>query len=283
MQTWLEVNIPINTEIDEAVTNYLFEIGCLGCQQSGNAVIAYFPDDSSMVGLIQRYFEELSRLGFSVPSENLRFRTVVEQDWNAEWKKHFKPVAVSERLTIKPSWDKYIAKGDEIVIEIDPKQAFGTGTHETTQIMLNLIEEYLTKDDTVLDVGTGTGILAIAAAKLGAGHVFAFDHDPVAVEAAAENFHQNGTSGIKLFAGNINVVNGCFNLILANLNKKLILEFLPNMLSKLTARGRLILSGILTDDRPETMDTVASLPEATILNEKVVGEWLGMVIEKRVI
>lgn len=287
MKTWLEVRIQINPEIEEAVSNYLFELGCTGCQQTGNAIIAYFPGDVSTQTIpekVQRYLDELSRLRFPVPSTNLRVRSVADQDWNAEWKKYFKPVVISDKLVIKPSWDAYVSKGEEVVIEIDPKQAFGTGTHETTQIMLNLLEGYLTKSDTVLDVGTGTGILAIAAAKLGAVRIFAFDNDAVAVAAAAENFHHNVTSGIQLFAGNLHAVKKrdvSFDLILANLNKKLIIELLPVMTSMLAARGRLILSGILAEDRPEIARLLLSLPEFAILTERVMGEWLGILIEKR--
>lgn len=287
MKNWLEVSIPINAEIEEAVSNYLFELGCSGCQQTEHTLIVYFSDDGAKVSLmqsIQRYLEALSHLGFVVPSADLRFRTVADQDWNAEWKRYFKPVVVSERLVIKPSWEEYVAKGNEIVIEIDPKQAFGTGTHETTQIMLNLIERHLTRTDAVLDVGTGTGILAIAAAKLGTGPVFAFDKDRVAVAAAAENVQQNSTPGIRLFAGDLNAVKmrRHFDLILANLNRNLILDVLPLMTSMLSPRGRLLLSGILTEDRPELTRMLSSLPGVAAVDEKVQGEWLGLVIERQV-
>jgi len=283
MQHWIEVRVDVNPDIEEAITNYLFELGCTGSEQTENAVIAYFPTAATQHEIlenIQRYLRHLSELRFNVPSTDIRFRIVQDQDWNAEWKKYFKPVVVSERLVVKPSWEDYDREGNETVIDIDPKQAFGTGTHETTRIMLDLMLRYLNAGDKVLDVGTGTGILAIAASKLGAGKIVACDKDVVAVEAAAENVWHNGTPSVKLFAGELTALTVhriLFDLIFANLNKQLILALLPELRLLLSAKGRLIISGILQEDRS---DVFTNLSQLRIVDEMMLGEWLGLVIEK---
>lgn len=283
MQHWIEVSVEVNPEIEEAVTNYLFELGCTGSEQTENSVIAYFPAAASerlLLENIQRYLRHLSELQFSVPSIDIRFRMVRDQDWNTEWKKYFKPVVVSERLVVKPSWEDYVRKGNEVVIDIDPKQAFGTGTHETTRIMLDFMLQYLQEGDTVLDVGTGTGILAIAAAKFGAGKVVACDNDVVAVEAAAENIRHNATPSVRLFAGELTTVTDGgvqFDLIFANLNKQLVLALLPELQTLLSPKGRLIVSGVLQDDRS---DVLTNLSQLIVVDEMKLGEWLGLVIAK---
>jgi ribosomal protein L11 methyltransferase len=157
---------------------------------------------------------------------------------------------VGERLVVKPSWESYTPKGEEVVVEQDPTLAFGCGTHPTTALALEYLERYLARGARVLDIGTGSGILAVAAAKLGAGAVCAVDKDPVAIRAARETVAQNNLQGrITIIEGNLlNQVSEKCDLLVANLHPHLLEELIPAAFSRITPGGALILTGFTADD-----------------------------------
>lgn len=163
---------------------------------AGLAVIAgYFPEDiygEPMIAELTELLRGLPEFGYDAGDFTVQTREVNEDDWAHAWKKYFKPLPVSERLTIKPTWEDYTPREDELIIELDPGMAFGTGTHATTALCLRTLEGAIKAGDTVIDVGTGSGILAIGAMKLGASRVLALDLDPVAVSSATENVKLNG-------------------------------------------------------------------------------------------
>ncbi|SDT36020.1 [LSU ribosomal protein L11P]-lysine N-methyltransferase [Paenibacillaceae bacterium GAS479] len=162
----------------------------------GNAVIkGYFTEEEDMdahVAAVRPRIEELKNYDINVGNYEITVVTVDENDWATAWKQYFKPIRITERMTIKPTWEAYEPSAEEIVLEIDPGMAFGTGTHPTTSLCLRALESVIREGDEVIDVGTGSGILAIGAVKLGAGHVLAVDLDPVAVSSALENARLNG-------------------------------------------------------------------------------------------
>jgi len=206
--------------------------------------------------------------------------TVADQDWLAEWKKGYEPIAVGQSLLICPSWRRDQARNsDRIVIEIDPGMAFGTGTHETTRGCLELLEKYW-KGGSLLDVGTGTGILAIAAVKLRPGsRVVGFDLDPEAVEVALENVAINGVADeIEIEVNKLSSYQGQeFDLILANLTADVIIPLSPEFPQVLKPQGALIVSGVL---REQTDDVRAALEShnLTLIEMMPEGEWMTMAL-----
>ncbi|MGW8187190.1 MAG: 50S ribosomal protein L11 methyltransferase, partial [Desulfobacterales bacterium] len=178
----------------------------------------------------------------------LRLREIDDEDWAESWKAFFKPVWIGDNMVIKPSWETVSAKPDTIVIDIDPGMAFGTGGHPTTILSLRLIREHLKKGDAFLDVGTGSGILAIGAAKLGAGSICAIDVDETAVTVAADNFLRNAiTRGrCSLIRGHLGAaVKGPFDLVAANILTDVILELLDDLQRVSRPEGIFISSGII--------------------------------------
>jgi ribosomal protein L11 methyltransferase len=182
-------------------------------------------------------------------------RTIHEEKWADAWKENFKPIEVTPRLVIKPPWEKWAKEKDQIVIEIDPGMAFGTGTHPSTQMCLQFLEEIIpsfAKLHSILDVGTGSGILAIAARKMGAKRIVALDVDPVAIHCARANLRANHIrTGIILRSGSLDGMKGTFNVVVANLLPQELLSVAPSLPGFVSRLGRLIISGFLQKQKRE--------------------------------
>lgn len=208
-------------------------------------------------------------------------RVVDDSDWKDKWKEFFKPMKVTEKLVIKPTWESYEKTGDEKVIEIDPGMAFGTGTHETTGLCLELIEKYLKQGQKVLDIGCGSGILSIAAALLGSGPVLAVEIDPDAVRTARENVAANGVENmVTVQEGDLTKdVEGKAGLIAANLMAPLVIQLCPAAAEHLEEKGVFISSGILLEKREE-VERAISQAGFKVLEVREKGEWCAIAAEK---
>jgi len=179
--------------------------------------------------------------------------TVQDEDWASNWKAYYHPARVGRRLVIKPSWESYTPQGEDLIIELDPGMAFGTGTHITTRQCLEMMEISLIPGQRVLDIGTGSGILAIAAAKLGAGEVKAIDIDPVAVEIAQQNIRQNGVES-RVTAVHQDLAEFWApeaDLVTANLTGPVLRQLLERLISLTRSGGRMILAGIGREQWPQ--------------------------------
>lgn len=199
--------------------------------------------------------EDLSHLELDEPLPPVQSRERAEEDWALAWRQYFKPYRATDRIVIKPTWESYTPAPGELVIELDPGMAFGTGQHPTTRMCLLEMERHIRPDMRVLDVGTGSGILAIAAAMLGADHVVATDVSEVAVEAAWANARSNGVEGkVRVVPGSLPEEETPFDLIVANISGLVAAELLPRMAGRLRAGGILILSGFIE----EWVDKLAS-------------------------
>ncbi|MBN2414782.1 50S ribosomal protein L11 methyltransferase [bacterium] len=234
----------------EAVENYLFELGCSGTDRIPGGVRGWFPEPYDRARLEQAlisFVDNLNEIGEQCSRPEL---AVVEaEDWSAGWKQYFKPVRIGSRFTVKPPWEQVVDQG-RIVIDINPALAFGTGTHETTQLVMELMEPLVTPGCRVLDCGTGSGLLAIAAVLLGAGSVRAFDIDQDALDNAVENSGLNTVSDrIEFICGTLDRVppDPC-DLVFANINRLVLVELIPSFSSYLDRDGHLILSGILSEE-----------------------------------
>lgn len=308
---WIEVNVAVTHEAVEAVADMLTSIGSKGVaiedpqlindlRNSGNwelcdipeqentevvTVSAYYADDEKLEKRLAEIDEQLALIEERIGKYrfgNTRFRKVSEQDWANEWKQYFHVTHVGKSLVIKPSWEKYAPKEGEHVIEIDPGMAFGTGTHHTTNMMMERLEKVITPDSTVFDVGTGSGILAIAAAMLGAKSVKAVDIDAVAVRVAKENVADNGLSDqIEVREGDLlHGTEGKADVIIANIIADIVIMLLQDIPQKLNDDGVLLASGIIEERMPD----VEAAAQAQGLYVDAVdhrGGWVVMQMKKK--
>ena len=218
------------------------------------------------------------------PLPPLQERLINESDWAEDWKKYFKVFHVTPNLVIQPTWLPYDSKDGEVVISMDPGLAFGTGHHPTTSMCLRHLESVLRVGDRVLDVGTGTGILAIGAAKLGARHVLALDIDGQATKAARANARSNRVQeAIKVVRGTLphpQVESAAFELILANISAKAIISMSKELITALKPTGRLIASGIVDDRANEVVDALHHIG-FTVEERVEEGLWVSLVAEAK--
>lgn len=311
MNDWIEVNVAVTHEAVEAVSDILTEAGSKGVaiedpqlinelrssgtwelcdipEQQNTEVVTvsgYYADDEKLQQRLAQIEAALQEVGKRIGKYrfgNTRFRRVSEQDWANEWKQYFHVTHVGKSLVIKPSWEEYEPKAGEHVIEIDPGMAFGTGTHHTTNMMMERLEKVMPKDAVVFDVGTGSGILAIAAALCGAKAVKAVDIDGVAVRVARENVADNHLSDkIEVCEGDLlHGAEGRADVIIANIIADIIILLLKDIPGKLKDGGLFLASGIIE----ERMADVAAEAERQGLQVDAVdrrGGWVVMQMRKK--
>lgn len=277
---WIEVSLPVTIETEDAITNFLFELGALGCYNREDIIFAYFLCwGEEKKEQFRLYLHQLEELHFPVQANNIQIKKIENQDWNERWKQSLMPIEIGDKIVIKPSWIAIEPSPSKKIIEIDPQMAFGTGVHETTQLMLKLLIDQIGATERIMDIGTGTGILAIAAALLVNTQVIAFDNDPIATITAQENCIKNNVSGrIHLFCGTIDAVkNITFDLILANINRSIIIESLSKIFRCLSHTGLAIFSGILIEEKTPVIEHIER-HGFKIVKELEQGEWAGLVV-----
>jgi len=215
------------------------------------SVTGYFADTDQAADKCRRLEAALVQLQTaSGIGTRVVYSRIDEQDWAEAWKEYFWPERITDTIVVKPSWREYVARSDETILEIDPGMAFGTGTHPTTALCIRQLQSHLRPGDTFLDVGTGSGILMIAAAKLGAGSVCGVDNDEVAVSVAEKNLLANDVQGYRLMTGNlVEQVSGTFHVVAANILAEVILNLLPDAMAVLEPNGILICSGIIVEKK----------------------------------
>lgn len=251
-------------------------------------VHAYLPLDGKEEAHTRQIAEglwHLSSIGENYVGE-LHTRVVNEEDWANAWKDYYHVTHIGQRLVIRPSWREYTPKNSEVVVTLDPGMAFGTGVHPTTRMCLELVEQHTKEGMRVLDVGTGSGILALAAAKLGAASVYAIDNSSVAVESTIENVKMNNLEDkIQTVLGVLDEEEatrtaGQYNLVLANIIAHIIGSIAPQLAQVLDPNGLLVVSGIIEARRP---DAEGPLLEAglELVREIKIDDWLALVLRKR--
>lgn len=239
-------------------------------------VKAYFHEDREVLGQISADLAEVENLLGS--SCTIQYSEVQDEDWEDSWKQYYHAFRVGQRLVIKPSWEQYYVHEGDVVIEIDPGMAFGTGSHASTRFCLLFIEQYVKGGERVIDAGCGSGILSLAAAKLGAAEVLAMDLDTVAVKIAEQNVAINGLEDrIKVLPGDIysDLSTKQADLILANLTADVILPWLPAAAAALNPSGLLFASGIQDSRWPELRQ---AMEQAGLDIEQVLldADWVGV-------
>ena len=244
------------------------------------AVTGYLPADDRLEGRRQDLEQRLARLagrqGFAY---SIAYHAVEEEDWAESWKEFFWPQEITGRIVVKPTWREYAAEPGQLIIEIDPGMAFGTGTHPTTALCVQLLEKHLQAGRTVLDVGTGSGILLIAAAKLGAGHLTGTDLDPMAVEVARKNLLQNriSPSAFELICGHLTEdIHRCFDVVVANILADVIIDLMKQGVPVTRPGGVFICSGIIEAYHARVAAKMAAcgFDIVDVLKE---GDWVALV------
>jgi len=257
--------------------------GAIG-RPAQHAVTGYIPKDGRAERRCQILQQRLRQLRQTLRIfYRISYRELDEQDWAQAWKAYFWPQKIGTRMVVKPTWRDYRAAGDEIVIELDPGMAFGTGTHPTTALCLNMIEKYLRQGDSFLDVGTGSGILMIAAARLGAARLCGVDQDQIALGVAAENLKLNHVSPhlVHLTAGNLGAhLNASFNFIVANIYSHVILTLLEDIPRLLAAGGVFAASGIIQQNKDAVLAAMAAL-KFEILETAVKEDWVAVAVRRQ--
>ena len=299
---WCEVKVKVPAEYGEVVAEFFQEEGSGGVvfddpdilrdkpfqedEYLGKefilpdhfAVQSYFPVDDRLGERLAHIKERiLAMLGLEV---ELELKQVREEDWAEAWKQYFKPEHIG-KIVIKPSWEKYSPKSGEFVVELDPGMAFGTGTHPTTRLCVELLQEIVTPQTEMLDVGTGSGILALAGAELGAKKIVAMDIDPIAVKVALENIRRNRMEGfIEVYQSNLleRSLDSKFNLVVANIITNAILEISTQLAKVLEPGGIFIASGIIEERYPEVVECLTKQGFVSVKNVLEEG-WAGLIFK----
>lgn len=302
--TWIEVRVITKSEALEPVSGIFYGLDCKGVaiedpndilereqgpltwdfadinvlEHKGKVAVvkAYFSEEDNIdeiLKYINEKMNELKELGIDTGVAKVESEKMFEEDWANNWKKYYKPTKVGEKIVVKPIWEEYDAQGEELVVELDPGMAFGTGTHETTRMCIQSLEKYVKEDSTVFDVGCGSGILAIAAAKLGSKMAVGVDLDPVAVESAKENVGYNNLENIQILYGNlVEVIDGKADIVVANIIAEVICILTEDVKRVLKDNGYFITSGIIHD----RVDMVTKKLEETgfeVIEINKDGEW----------
>ena len=309
MDKWLEVSIKVNHEAVEAVAEMLREQGarngvaiddpvlintlrnsgtwelCDIPEQTDTQVVtvtAYYPEDKELNTRLANIEKELavieSRIGKFRFGATM-FRKISEHDWANEWKQYFHVTRVGKSLVIKPTWEEYTSLPGDKVLHLDPGMAFGTGTHHTTNMCMQILEDIVKPDMTVFDVGCGSGILAMTAALLGAKEIKAVDIDGTAVKVAKENIALNKLSAdIDIAQGDLlHGTKGRADVIVANIIADIIIMLLPDIPGKLNPQGKFLASGII-DDRLADVEAAAKEVGMQVVSVRHKGGWSAVLM-----
>jgi len=309
---WSELSIHTKNEAVEAISNILHEAGASGVviedsaefakpredqygeiyalneedfPKDGVIVKAYLPESSSLnetVEEIKAAVTNLTNFNIDIGENIVSIVEVNEEDWATAWKQYYHPVKISERFTIVPTWEDYTpVSTDELIIELDPGMAFGTGTHPTTVMCLQGLEKVIREGDTVIDIGTGSGVLSIGAALLGAKSVHALDLDEVAVRAAQENIALNKVEDqVAVFHGNLlDTVKEPADVVVANILAEIIMSFTDDAYTIVKPGGLYVTSGIIAAKRD---DVKAALVASGFIIEEVLlmEDWVAIIARR---
>jgi ribosomal protein L11 methyltransferase len=281
MKAYLQISISATEAQQEMLLPTIIELGCEGFEQIESALICYLKYDS--LNKKSEYFKnEIQQLIQHISSNALiEIKVIEETNWNADWEKTIQPIEIGKRFVVKPTWSEYNNLENRIILHIDPKMSFGTGYHETTRLTLQLLESFMKINDKVLDVGTGTGILAIAAIKLGAQSSVGIDNDDWSIENAQENIRLNDvTSQIQINKKELQEFNNeLFDMITANLTLNTNIEMMKDFYRLLRNRGKIILSGLLVTDQPK-MEEHLIKNSFQIVERLFENEWIAIAAQK---
>jgi ribosomal protein L11 methyltransferase len=291
MKRWLEIDLWVSAGFEEAISNFLMEQGATGVEeideeQGRKKLKTYFPrkgKDERVLNALQRYLTSVQKLYPGQLDYRIENLTLPDKDWSQSWKKFFKPVRVTSRIVVKPPWRSIRLKRNQVPIEITPGLAFGTGTHATTQLCIRTLAKRLrVKGLSVLDLGTGSGILAIIAAKLGASEVWGVDTDDLSVEIAGENVERNNVShSVRIRLGTVGDVRRTFDVVVANIDLRVLKRMRWPLLHRVKPGGYLVLSGLLAEEEKALRKRYLDTGQFQFKEIKKQGEWACFTLRKK--
>ena len=278
---WAEMTVAVSGDAQEIVGTLLTEVaGCHGYATTATTISGYLPVDDRLENTLLTLRAALDDVPSGVDLvREITITFVAEEDWANAWKQYFKPQKIGRRIVVKPTWESYAATGDDLILQIDPGMAFGTGLHATTRLCLRALEDYLAPGARVADVGTGSGVLAVGAALLGAASVAAVDNDPVAVRVAGENIAVNEVGDRVTVREASSPPAGVFDVVVANILADVILGMAPALYAATRPGGRLIASGIIDS---HAADVVEGLRHQGYTHEvtRSEGEWVALIVRR---
>lgn len=280
MKTHKQFNISTTPFNPDVLSGLLWQLNIEGITENENSLSVY-AEESSKVSITQ-----INDLLISLKEQNMietftvAETSVEEKNWNEEWEKTIDVIEVNDKIVIKPTFRDYSPQPEQLVITIDPKMSFGTGEHETTKLVLNLLDKYINRGMKVLDIGSGTGVLSIASSLLGADNVLGIDNDEWCLENGLENVELNHVEDkVKIKLAEIYDINEePFDLILANINKHILIDIADKIYQLTKNSGKAILSGLLVEDKID----IAKLYNSkgfSLIEEKILGEWIALVFQ----
>jgi ribosomal protein L11 methyltransferase len=293
---WAELCVSVRRQYTQPVAEFLIEEG------SSNGIVeeksradkntavlkAYIKNDTGRDGYVNRVVDYMEGLFAAAGDDESRPEIAVnlipDEDWNKKWKSFFQPLKISDRIVIKPSWQNYHRLAGELIVELDPGMAFGTGTHPSTSMCLKVIDELermLASRGSLrmLDVGTGSGILAIAAVKVGFAEVAGIDYDQIAIRVAQKNAEMNGVEGVATFSTTpVRLMEGLYPVVVANILPHVLIHMKEHLVARLEPGGYLVLSGILIDKAAEVKSAFAV--DVDFFKELHEEQWACLVFQK---
>ena len=300
MENYFELIIDINPEISDIVSDICFtNFDCEGVilaeeawkdlemvsttEGELKAFLVSKPENSFVARVLTENRNTLLERGFSEEELGSWAFVITEkenQDWSKKWKEKWDVTHVSDRITIVPSWLEYSPKSDEeVIITLDPGCAFGTGTHQTTQLCMKAIEKYLKKDDSVADIGTGSGILAICAKKFGANSVYGCDNDETVIDVCIENAQINGINDIVFELNTADNLTQKYDFVCANILHNILAEIMGDLKNIMKPQAKMVLSGILDEKKPVVLDAIDK-HGLKIIETLTQDQWVAFVVEK---
>ncbi len=306
---WIEVKVKTKKENEDIVSTILYELGAEGLSIEDPQDIldlhenkdswelmdiniidsniedivinAYYLDNEETKIIIENAKKRIETIPLEEDGEELGIletKGIDDRDWSECWKKYYKPLEIGKNIVIKPTWEEYELSEGQILIEIDPGMAFGTGTHETTEMCSEILEEYINEDDIVYDIGIGSGILSIIAAKLGAKEVVGVDIDPLCIEVSNENIKLNKVEDIVIAKRGdlLDVIEDKADIIVSNILAEIITKMVPDVSRHLKDKGILITSGII-QDKVGIVEKSLIENHYEIIDIRRKGEWVAII------
>jgi ribosomal protein L11 methyltransferase len=279
MKNYKEFVVTTQPFLPEIISGLFWQFDISGIVEEDNSFRIFTnessgPDAGTISEMLNSLVDQNIISGFSL-EENI----IEDKNWNEEWEKNINVIEVSDKIVIKPSFREYREKPGQIVITIDPKMSFGTGSHQSTKLTLQLMEKYVEKGLKVLDIGSGTCILSIASIKLGANNAVAIDNDEWCYENGIENCSLNNvSSSVNILLGDIsNISENDFDIILANIQKNVLINIAEEIRDRLKKNGLVILSGLLIADEEDILNKYLSL-QFKLVEKKQMDEWIALVL-----
>jgi ribosomal protein L11 methyltransferase len=291
--TWIEIALTTTPAVAELAAARLEELGCQGAvlgeipaaaPPSAEVTLkAYWSpawgEVQPLADALREVLDTAAGAGLTTGSGLLAMRELAEESWAHSWKQYFHPLRVGRHFIVAPTWEKADVGPDDQLILLDPGMAFGTGQHGTTQLCLAWLEDLPAEGKSLLDVGTGSGILAIGAAMRGFGPLVACDTDPLAVSVTAENLELNHVTGVELIVGGLEAVSGTYDVVVANILAEVIIDLAPQWAPKMKPGAHLVCSGIITRKADDVADALRQ-HGLEVLARRDQGEWVALLARK---